>query len=198
MPFKTFVAGETLTSSDVNTYLAKQAVIVCTSGTRPGAPVEGMCIYETDTDRLLSYDGTTWTLPKNVAGGVLGYAQVTADQTGITSEVDLTGLSVPVTVGSNRRIRVTGQGIAGSTADQDGLLGRIKEGAMNLGRWIQADTSHPVNPFILSSGSVILTPSAGAHTYKLSLTRYRGTGSASLTANPEYPASILVEDIGGA
>ena len=60
MAFKTFTAGETLTASDVNTYLAKQAVIVCTSGTRPASPVEGMTIYETDTDRLACYDGASW------------------------------------------------------------------------------------------------------------------------------------------
>ena len=60
MPFKTFVAGETFTASDLNTYLAKQAVVVCTSGTRPASPVEGMVVYETDTDRLATYNGTTW------------------------------------------------------------------------------------------------------------------------------------------
>lgn len=60
MAFKTFNAGDVLTSSDVNTYLAKQAVIVCTSGSRPGSAVEGMTIAETDTDRILTHDGTTW------------------------------------------------------------------------------------------------------------------------------------------
>lgn len=60
MAFKTFNAGDVLTAADVNTYLAKQAVIVCTSGGRPGSPVEGMTIAETDTDRILTYDGTTW------------------------------------------------------------------------------------------------------------------------------------------
>lgn len=60
MPFKTFVAGSAATASDVQTYLMNQAVIVCTSGTRPSAPIEGMIIYETDTDRLGAYNGTTW------------------------------------------------------------------------------------------------------------------------------------------
>ncbi len=60
MAFKTFTVGEIATASDVNTYLMKQAVIVCTSGTRPSSPVEGMTIYETDTDNLVTYDGTGW------------------------------------------------------------------------------------------------------------------------------------------
>lgn len=61
MAFKTFAAGDVLTASDVNTYLMKQAVIVCTSGTRPSSPNEGMTIYETDTDKILTYTGSTWS-----------------------------------------------------------------------------------------------------------------------------------------
>lgn len=40
--------------------LMKQSVIQCTSGTRPSSPVEGMLIYETDTNLYVSHNGTTW------------------------------------------------------------------------------------------------------------------------------------------
>ena len=60
MAFKVFTVGEIFTASDANTMLMKQVVIVCTSGTRPASPVEGMTIYETDTDRLLIWDGAAW------------------------------------------------------------------------------------------------------------------------------------------
>lgn len=73
MAFKTFVAGDVLTAADVNTYLAKQAVIVCTAATRPSSPVEGMVIYQTDNDALLVYTGTLWqeltSVISNVAAG---------------------------------------------------------------------------------------------------------------------------------
>jgi hypothetical protein len=59
MPFKTFTPG-VLTSSDVNTFLMQQAVITCTSTTRPSSPVEGMTIYETNTDLYKVYDGSNW------------------------------------------------------------------------------------------------------------------------------------------
>jgi hypothetical protein len=59
MAFKTFAPG-VLTSSDVNTFLMRQAVIVATSSTRPASPNEGMTIYETDTDRYKSYSGSAW------------------------------------------------------------------------------------------------------------------------------------------
>jgi len=58
MPYKTF-GTEVLTSSDVNTYLMRQAFIVCTSATRP-PPVTGMHIWETDTQRSYVYDGGAW------------------------------------------------------------------------------------------------------------------------------------------
>jgi hypothetical protein len=61
MPFQTFVPG-VLTSSDVNTYLMRQAVITCTASTRPASPVEGMTIYETDTDFYLTWSGSAWEI----------------------------------------------------------------------------------------------------------------------------------------
>lgn len=62
MPFKTFSNGAILTDTDLNDYLMKQSVIVCTSGTRPASPNEGMLVYETDTDRYSSYNGGWLTL----------------------------------------------------------------------------------------------------------------------------------------
>lgn len=59
MPIKTFAPG-VLTSSDVNTYLMNQAIITCTSSTRPSSPSEGMTIYETDTDAYVFWNGSTW------------------------------------------------------------------------------------------------------------------------------------------
>lgn len=195
MPFKTFVAGEVLTAADVNTFLAKQAVIVCTSGTRPAAPVEGMAIYETDTDRFLTYDGATWNLPKNVAGGTLGYAQVTANQgPPITTEVDLTGLAVTVTVAAGRRIKITGYIGGASSVSDDVLQLAVKEGATQLNRANKGvrggNTEHWS---VIWSG----TPTAGAHTYKLTLARVVGTGNVNMSAGATEPAFILVEDIGG-
>lgn len=36
---------------------------VCTFSTRPATPFEGQVIYETDTDRLMVYNGTEWRIP---------------------------------------------------------------------------------------------------------------------------------------
>jgi len=58
--FKTFTVGEVLTAADVNAFLMKQTLIVCTSSTRPSSPAEGWHIYETDTNKILVYDGAAW------------------------------------------------------------------------------------------------------------------------------------------
>lgn len=90
MGFKTFT-GTTLSSSDMNAYLMKQTVIVCTSGTRPSSPNEGMTIYETDTNRRLTYNGSAWVIdyaetaisytPELYCGGLL-YVAGNATATG--------------------------------------------------------------------------------------------------------------------
>lgn len=60
MGFKTWATEEVLASADLNSLLMRQAVVVCTSGTRPGSPPEGMFIYETDTDMYRGWDGSAW------------------------------------------------------------------------------------------------------------------------------------------
>lgn len=60
MAFSTFVAGQVLTAAQVNDYLMKQAVIVCTSSGRPTG-VDGMVIYETDTKLLWIHNGLIFT-----------------------------------------------------------------------------------------------------------------------------------------
>ncbi len=42
---------------------------------------------------------------------------------------------------------------------------------------------------------VMLTPTAGVHTYKVQMSR-TGTGSATMQAAATFPAWIMVEDIG--
>jgi hypothetical protein len=60
MAWKTWTAGDVLTAADIN----KQSPTLCTSSTRPtgGNLYEGVIITETDTERVLYYDGTGWII----------------------------------------------------------------------------------------------------------------------------------------
>lgn len=60
MAFKVFTNGAILTDTDLNDYLMEQAVIQCTSGTRPSSPNAGMTIYETNTNRYACWSGSAW------------------------------------------------------------------------------------------------------------------------------------------
>lgn len=126
--------------------------------------------------------------------GTLGYAQAVANQGGITAQVDLTSLTVTVTVGTGRRIRLEGLGLITSSVAGDTANLYIMEGATQLGVF-QVNLPTTLTGFTLH-GSVILTPSAGAHTYKLQLSRGAGTGTLVLNAAATQIAYILCEDIG--
>ena len=62
--FKTFAASSVLTSTDVNTYLMQQAVMVfATAAARTAAitaPSEGMVTYLSDSNILQVYTGASW------------------------------------------------------------------------------------------------------------------------------------------
>jgi hypothetical protein len=129
--------------------------------------------------------------------GVLGYAEVTANQTGITTvATDLTDLTVSVDVAAGRRVRVSTNVIVRSSAAGDAINLSIIEGAVVLQAIVA--TSVVGGYDLTMPGAVVLTPSAGSHTYLLQLYRAAGTGTLQLTAGATYPSFILVEDIGAA
>jgi hypothetical protein len=146
-------------------------------------------------DRYIDANLTAAAAGSTGPRGVLGYAEVTANQTGITTEADLTGLSVSVTVAAGRRIRVTGQVRYGGTTSDDVATLRIKEGTISIqtAQLLVSRATGQANPTLTTA--VVLTPSAGSHTYKLSLERPIGTGNMQLVASSNSPAFILVEDI---
>lgn len=124
----------------------------------------------------------------------LGYAEVTASQTGISAETDLTSLAITVTVPVGRRIRITGQIQVQSATTSGTVLLRAKEGATVL------QTSQENYNTIGGNGkyltiNVVITPTAGTHTYKFSL--QGTTGTIDLVPASTIPAYILVEDITG-
>ena len=75
--YKTFVAGQILSASEVNTYLMEQSVMVfgSTAGTATPirssvlpSPADGMVTYIKATDTLEIYDGANWQVIGSTAG----------------------------------------------------------------------------------------------------------------------------------
>lgn len=128
---------------------------------------------------------------------VLGYMPVTANQGTITVVVDLTGLTVTVTVPyAQHRIKITGEANFSSTVATDGIDMQICEGATILqDRGVAVSQA---NQAACCHAEAVIVPTAGPHTYKLRASRFSGTGTVTMQASATQPAFILVEDLGPA
>lgn len=135
----------------------------------------------------------TVALGNHVHNATLGYAEKTAtNQTGIAGSVtDLTGLSVAVTVAAGRRIKITATVFLTQKTGNGGPVLYIREGGTQLTQvFTPANTGVTTSPVAM----VVLTPSTGAHTYKLSAAA--STNTLDTAYDPTAPSFILVEDIG--
>lgn len=182
MAFKTFVAGDVLTAADVNTYLAKQAVIVCTSGTRPSSPVEGMLIYETDTDDIFLYNGTNWVRIHPTTQILTSGAAVT---TSAAAESTIATIVVPA---QNFPYLVTiwAQVFKSQTVAGDSFALHIKStGAIvSTARGLQAQET-------LTNFTYVVVAGGGSVTITITLQRITGTGTASTFVDAAANFSLI-------
>lgn len=176
---------------------AAGGVITCRSTTRPTNVSKGQVIFETDTGSVLVWYGATtgWKPPWNTAWGHVGSAAVTTDNGGITSLVDLAGLSVTFTAVAGRRYKITLDAYLNSSAGGD-----ISSLVIANGGGTQLQSSQAYMPAtgvsVRQVAMVTATPGAGSTTYKARASRAIGSGTLALAAGATYPAVIVVEDIG--
>lgn len=134
---------------------------------------------------------------RSIGGGAIGYASVTANQNVATATVtDLTGLTVDVTVGASRLIRLSASCLLSRSVADGVTVGYFREGTTELGRWGQHSPSATTEFDWCSGWCLVVAPSAGVHTYKLSMSRATGTGNSTLNAAAGAAAWFLVEDLG--
>jgi hypothetical protein len=130
MAIKTFTAGAPLLAAEINTNLMNQSVIVTTAAhTSLPTPVEGMMIYETDTDKLLQYTtGTTlWQPPWNLPWG-----RITPGSNANTSST-VTTLTFPAL---NKRIyKVSGHAWVTGTSGANKYGSHVVSGAAASATW---------------------------------------------------------------
>lgn len=196
MAFKTFVAETTLPAADLNTYLMKQSVIVCTSGTRPASPIEGMTIYETDTDKLLIYTTATtlWNPPWNLPWGYISESKNTSTVT--TNSGNLT--TVTFTAVQNSRYRVTGQtyGVASTVAGDVAFVTLQDNAGVNFTQQlIECSTAASGKNGSTIVGTITASAS-GSVTYRFVGGRAAGSGNTSFAAGATNPILLMVEDMG--
>lgn len=129
--------------------------------------------------------------------GRIASATVTANQTTITSEVDLTSLTVTATLSSSRRYKISFVGEAQTATSGDEVTMRIKEGSTTL-KEIRNSTLGANRGHFFEGWYELVAPSSGSHTYKMTMQRTAGSSNAQFNASSTNPATILLEDIGAA
>ena len=178
--------------------LGAQSIVkpgVCTSGTRPAVPFDGQMIYETDTDRTLVWNGTAWYANWNSAWGKVGLATSVTNQAGVSTVVDITGMSATFTAVTGRQYKTTLflPQILGTVAG-DRVKLEISDGSNTT---LLASYMH-----VLAYGEIVmlsyLSTGSGSLTYKARMTRDVGTGTIQSYADATAIRHLLVEDIGPA
>ena len=129
----------------------------------------------------------------NHTATMLGYAERETDEI-FDAEEDISGLAVTVTtpVLLDKRIKISfGINFQNNDSATSNALVKIKEGSTTLRATktpiVKTGTAYSFD------ASVLITPTAGSHTYKISCARNGGANTLYIRANSEQPAHILVE-----
>lgn len=145
----------------------------------------------------------------NLPGGWIGYTSITSDSNQWnTTATDITGLSVTVTVNTNRRLLITATGVlelGAAAAVADIYLWRDVAGTFGTPAPMVKRRFGGGNGLAQATFTVIDedAPTLGQHTYSLRGDRVTGTVNQYVTASPDAgsgygPAWIMVQDVGPA
>jgi hypothetical protein len=83
-------------SADYDAVWKTPQYFVCTSSTRPSSPITGQSIYETDTDKVLLWNGSAWMPPTGVLPNIVEFTTTSYTAHSSTSYT-ATPLSVTIT-----------------------------------------------------------------------------------------------------
>ena len=129
--------------------------------------------------------------------GKVAYASVTADQGSITTEADLTGLSISWTSLAGRYYRISAECFFKSSVAND--FANLSITNLTPTAIQQSQVYCPSTTVVVKTAcSVVVQPGAVTASYKLRASRASGTGNITMSAGATNPAFILVEDIGNA
>ena len=168
---------------------------VCTSSTRPAVPFEGQMIYETDTDKVLVYNGSAWYPNWNLPWGLVALTKTSASNGSYNTTEAVSITSSSFTAVANRYYKVTYvEGTVYSTTTT-GTIGRVRLDTLTgtLLGMSYVTTNASASNHMISEG--VFTTTAGSHVVVGTMSIDGGTGTLYRV---NIGASIYVEDIGPA
>jgi hypothetical protein len=173
---------------------------VCTSSTRPTAPYEGQQIYETDTDKLLVWNGSAWKqIPSAATAGAVLQVVYGSTASQITSasttpvDTGLTATITPQSASNKVLVCVEQNGLLKVTNDTWLTLNTFRGSTNigNIGAQIAVTGSAATNG-VGGSGIQILDEPAttSATTYKTSF--FSGNNSATVAVQHAGARSTII------
>jgi hypothetical protein len=129
------------------------------------------------------------------AGGWIGYAANSSDQSGITTTTDVSNATVTVTCGTARLLLIIATATVTVSGTVNDWLGTILQDGNIIGRWARV-TGMSNGNVEQCTGFAIATPSAGTHIYKMQAGVTNGGGSIEVSGTSPAQAKLLVIDLG--
>jgi len=162
---------------------------VCTSTTRPSSPYEGMMIYETDTDKVLVWNGSAWYANWNLPWGYLTHSTLAAG-TSLTANAPSTIFNVSYTHVNNRRLKISGN-FSTNISTATNTACRIQVGGVSVA-YVDLSTSIAPGYFYVAYA----TSTGSSQTFNVTLLYASSPSTAAITS--VAPAQFILEDIGPA
>lgn len=148
-----------------------------------------------DVVSLLEQDGDRLVVGVPVATSTLAIATVTGSSSGISSVVDVAGLTVTFEAVAGRTYKLSTVGYLQSNVVDDVAGIQITDASNNQLQSAQV-LCRPINTGISYSTWVPVTPGAGSVTYKVRVLRVSGTGGVGFFASSAAPALLIAEVLG--
>jgi hypothetical protein len=124
--------------------------------------------------------------------GRVASAQSVSGAGGISADADVVNIAVVNTV-AGRRYRITGSLVGSMVGAAGNLFVKLTDGTSQLAAGI---FSVPAASFVSPVVVVEITPTAGAHNYRLRASTSGGAATFTLAGGAGQPHSLIVEDIG--
>lgn len=142
----------------------------------------------------------TATLMDRHPQGVLGKATPITSNVGPTSgttELDIITAPAVTIAATSRRLKLSFmcRGYAATVAG-DIFAISIKEGATVLGGTVYTPPGTSVTGIGHHAFAIVDSPTVASHTYKVTIQRISGTGTATVSATATEPIQFIVEDVG--
>lgn len=155
---------------------------VCTSSTRPAAPYEGQMIYETDTDRVLVWNGVGWYANWNTSWGIVAIQELAGGTVFSSGANPVTLASITFTHVAGRRIEIRAYGRLSYSGSTNVAIA-LRDGATGLTYW-----DYPTQSYWAGVVSRIVASSSSSKTYDV---RFHMAATQALTVADNFALAAI-------